>query len=90
MSSTGKHIPFINYENGQLSLNPELEELLMADSESKIAVLTITGLYRTGKSFFLNRVLLNKPKEGFPVGSTVNACTKVRNIRETIIYITKK
>jgi hypothetical protein len=36
------------------------------------------GKYRTGKSYFLNKVLLNKPSNipGFGVGSTVNACTK--------------
>ncbi len=35
----------------------------------------MAGLYRTGKSFFLNRVLL-KQKSGFAVGNTTNACTK--------------
>ena len=32
-------------------------------------------MYRTGKSYLLNRMLLNRPS-GFGVGSTVNACTK--------------
>lgn len=32
-------------------------------------------MYRTGKSYLLNRVLLNR-KDGFGVGPTVNACTK--------------
>jgi hypothetical protein len=32
-------------------------------------------MYRTGKSFLLNRILLDNP-QAFPVGSTVNACTK--------------
>jgi len=35
----------------------------------------VAGLYRTGKSYLLNRMILNKEK-GFGVGSTVNACTK--------------
>jgi hypothetical protein len=32
-------------------------------------------MYRTGKSYLLNRMLLNKQK-GFSVGPTVNPCTK--------------
>lgn len=34
-------------------------------------------MYRTGKSYLLNRVLLNLQKnEGFGVGPTINPCTK--------------
>lgn len=38
----------------------------------------MVGKYRTGKSYFLNKVLLNKPSKasGFEVGPTINACTK--------------
>ena len=32
--------------------------------------------YRTGKSFFVNRVLLDQKKGGFQVGPTINPCTK--------------
>jgi len=32
-------------------------------------------MYRTGKSFLLNKILLDQ-KEGFQVGPTVNPCTK--------------
>ena len=32
-------------------------------------------MYRTGKSYLINRMLLNKQK-GFNVGPTVNPCTK--------------
>lgn len=35
----------------------------------------MAGLYRTGKSYLLNRVLLNR-ESGFGTGSTINACTK--------------
>jgi len=38
-------------------------------------VITVAGLYRTGKSYLLNRMLLNK-QSGFGVGPTINACTK--------------
>jgi hypothetical protein len=35
----------------------------------------VAGLYRTGKSYLLNRVILNRAG-GFGVGPTVNPCTK--------------
>ena len=35
----------------------------------------MAGLYRTGKSYLLNRVLLDR-NNGFGVGPTVQACTK--------------
>lgn len=41
----------------------------------KIAVIAVAGLYRTGKSYLLNRMLLNR-SDGFGVGSTIEACTK--------------
>jgi len=43
--------------------------------EGPIAVVSVAGLYRTGKSYLLNRVLLNR-SSGFGVGPTVNPCTK--------------
>ena len=38
--------------------------------------MSIVGKYRTGKSFFVNRVLLDQKKGGFKVGPTINPCTK--------------
>ena len=43
----------------------------------KLGVISIVGKYRTGKSFIVNRVLLNKVEKGFKVGPTINPCTKV-------------
>jgi len=40
-----------------------------------IAIITIAGAYRQGKSFLLNRLLLGV-KQGFDVGGSINACTK--------------
>jgi len=40
-----------------------------------LSVVAVAGLYRTGKSYLLNRVILNK-SEGFNVGPTINPCTK--------------
>ena len=42
----------------------------------KIGVIAVAGKYRTGKSFLLNRVILNKRSSGFGVGPTINPCTK--------------
>lgn len=42
--------------------------------KGKIAVVAIAGLYRTGKSYLLNRIL--GKQKAFEVGGTVNACTK--------------
>lgn len=36
-------------------------------------------MYRTGKSYLLNRMLLNQSR-GFDVGPTINACTKVSQL----------
>jgi hypothetical protein len=42
----------------------------------QLGIVSIVGKYRTGKSFFVNRVLLDQKKGGFQVGPTINACTK--------------
>jgi len=43
----------------------------------------VAGKYRTGKSFLLNRIILNKKDvDGFGVGPTINPCTKVWNFTE--------
>ena len=49
--------------------------------EGPVGVISVAGMYRTGKSYLLNRVLLNQSK-GFDVGPTINACTKVSKINE--------
>ena len=42
-----------------------------------IGIISLVGKYRTGKSFLLNRVILNnKSKSGFSVGPTFKPCTK--------------
>ena len=37
--------------------------------------MAVAGMYRTGKSYLLNRMLLNR-SDGFGVGPTINPCTK--------------
>ena len=58
----------------EFMIQPEAVEYLK-NIRSKLGVISIIGKARTGKSFLLNRVLLNK-KDAFVVGSTVNPCTK--------------
>ena len=40
----------------------------------QVAVVAIAGLYRTGKSYILNKIIGREG--GFSVGPTVKACTK--------------
>lgn len=57
-------------------MNDEAIEFLKS-IEGPIGVVSVAGLYRTGKSFLLNRMILNRPN-GFGIGPTVNPCTKVK------------
>lgn len=45
--------------------------------KGSIGVVAVAGMYRTGKSYLLNRMILNR-QSGFGVGPTINPCTKVR------------
>lgn len=48
---------------------------LVDNLKGPIGVVAVAGQYRTGKSYLLNRMLLNRQK-GFGVGPTINPCTK--------------
>ena len=71
-----------------------LEELTVSDEAvdflnsitGNIGVVSVAGMYRTGKSYLLNRVLLDR-SSGFGVGPSINPCTKV-NISLSIIGTT--
>lgn len=54
-------VPFISYsEKDGFSLNPEAEQFLSSlDPQRKVGVISIAGKYRTGKSFLVNRVILD-------------------------------
>ena len=67
-------IPFIQYNEGKFSINPEAEEFVK-QIPAPMGVIAVAGLYRTGKSYLLNRIILNQ-QSGFGVGPTINACTK--------------
>jgi len=47
---------------------------IVSQIQGRLAVVGIAGLYRTGKSFLLNRLL--GLQDGFEIGPSVNPCTK--------------
>lgn len=53
----------------------EQGEEIIRSLNGNFGVISVAGMYRTGKSYLLNRMLLNRQK-GFSVGPTVNPCTK--------------
>lgn len=65
-----------NAEAEKFEINPEARRAAR-DIKGPIGVLAVAGAYRTGKSYLLNRVLLNAQKgQGFGVGPSINPCTK--------------
>lgn len=71
------HMPgpicLIENTNGKLVINPEALKILSAITEP-LVVVAIVGLYRTGKSYLMNK--LAGKKKGFSLGSTVQSHTK--------------
>jgi len=67
-------IPLVTFENNRFAVNPEAVTWLQG-LQAPLAVVVVAGLYRTGKSFLLNRVILGK-QSAFTVGPTTRACTK--------------
>ncbi|XP_008152924.1 guanylate-binding protein 6-like [Eptesicus fuscus] len=66
-------ICLVENSNEQLSVNKEALEILDQISQP-VVVVAIVGLYRTGKSYLMNR--LAGQNHGFPLGSTVQSQTK--------------
>ncbi len=72
-----KALSFIEYQSESgFVLSSESERFLQSLGDRELGVICVVGKYRTGKSFFLNRVLLEKEGQGFKVGPTINPCTK--------------
>ncbi|KAI9141202.1 guanylate-binding protein [Paraphysoderma sedebokerense] len=80
-----KPIPFITVKPSQNPSSPSSADSakfqlhkpaleLLSKIEGNIAVVTIAGLYRTGKSYILNR--LAGSSRGFAIGSFVEPCTQ--------------
>ncbi len=71
-------MPWIGYEEttNEYSVFPEAQEYLRS-LEGPVAVMSVVGLYRTGKSYLLNRLVgVDKNSDGFAVSPTVRAQTK--------------
>ena len=67
-------------------ITDEAKQILSNPLYKQIGIISLVGKYRTGKSFLLNRVLLNEKNDcGFGVGPTIKPCTKV--IRTKIYFI---
>ena len=74
-----KALPFIiNQPNGEFMMTKEAEDFIAGLKSRRLGVICVAGKYRTGKSYFLNKVLLGNKcgNRGFSVGSTINSCTK--------------
>ena len=54
-------IPFIIFDTNtkKFSITPESRKIICKVSQSKIGMVSLVGKYRTGKSFLLNKVLIN-------------------------------
>ncbi|XP_026640837.1 guanylate-binding protein 7-like [Microtus ochrogaster] len=66
-------ICLVENHNDQLSVNQTAIDILDNISQP-VVVVAIVGLYRTGKSYLMNR--LAEQNHGFPLGSTVQSETK--------------
>ena len=77
-NTKGQALPFITFSDRHgFVLSKEAEEFLKTLGDSQLGIVSMVGKYRTGKSFFINRVLLGTQQSGFNVGPTINPCTKV-------------
>ena len=63
-----------NMESRQYDVSEEALRFIRS-IEGPIGVISVAGMYRTGKSYLLNRMLLDQAS-GFGVGPTINPCTK--------------
>ena len=72
----GKAIALVNYDinKGGFYINEEAISIVSSIKE-EIGIISVAGMYRTGKSYLLNRMLLNR-SNGFSVGPSINPCTK--------------
>ena len=69
-------IPLILYQDREgFKITPEGLNLLNS-IDKKIGVISVAGKYRTGKSYLLNKIILNLKSHGFGVGPSINPCTK--------------
>ena len=80
-SNSNLAIPFITYNESskKFIINKDAKKVLSNPSNKKIGIISLVGKYRTGKSFLLNKVIINNNEsntDGFAVGPTIKPCTK--------------
>ena len=80
-SNSNLAIPFITYNESskKFIINKDAKKILSNPSNKKIGIISLVGKYRTGKSFLLNKVIINNNESntnGFAVGPTIKPCTK--------------
>jgi len=69
-------IPLITVDSKTNKFVVNEDAIAMINSiKGNIGVVAVAGLYRTGKSYLLNRMLLDR-SSGFGVGPSINPCTK--------------
>ena len=76
-------IPFITFNQNtkKFIINEDAKTILSNPKYKKIGVISLVGKYRTGKSFLLNRVLINNNKN-FNPNSTTNENDSTKNVSE--------
>lgn len=88
--SEGKPLQLVRITNSKtFEMVPETVEYLK-QIDGGVAICSIVGKYRSGKSFLMNKILELNGKTGFEVSSSVNACTKGLWIWSKQIYNDKE
>ena len=86
-------VPFVTFDSKtkKFIINEEAVKILSKAENKQIGIVSLVGKYRTGKSFLLNRVLIEKKTlKGFDVGPTIKPCTKGIWLWTSPLMITNK
>ena len=86
-------VPFVTFDSKtkKFIINEEAVKILAQPENKQIGIVSLVGKYRTGKSFLLNRVLIEKKSlKGFDVGPTIKPCTKGIWLWSSPLYVTNK
>ena len=86
-------VPFVTFNSHtkKFIINEEAVKILSKTENKQIGIVSLVGKYRTGKSFLLNRVLIEKKtSKGFDVGPTIKPCTKGIWLWTSPLMITNK
>lgn len=76
-SQSSGPIPWIGFQaaTNTYQVFPEATRYLES-IQGPIAVMSVVGSYRTGKSYLLNKLINHKASAGFKVSPTIKSCTK--------------